>query len=132
LSAFLFSKLFYFWIIPILFSALLAVVDFIYIFFPSRMSAYQSESLSLVLFIISIFWYAIIIYFHYILKKAITKNRLKSDQAKNYYEAQYLEKIERRRFIKYDRIIRDKEKYGARTLKADKKDTSWCDLFDNA
>ena len=74
---------------------------------------------------------AIVICFRYVLKKGIGKNKIKYDSYKNFKEAQYLEKIERRKYIKYDKIIRDKEKYGAQKLATSTQQEEWLDLFDN-
>lgn len=128
---FLLSRQFFFWVLPLSFSTLLCVVNFCYVFFPSLLSLFTVESLSLVLFLISTIWYCIVIYFHYIIKKAIGKNKVQSDSVKNYNEALFLEKIERRRYIKYDKIIRDKEKYSAKEPVIYRKNDNWCDLFDN-
>ncbi len=128
---FFFSKQFYFWILPLLFSALLAVIAFIYVFFPSLILPYNTQAMAIIIFTIAAAWYAIVICFRFILKKGIGKNKVKYDSYKNFKEAQYLEKIERRKYIKYDKIIRDKEKYGAQKLATSTQQEEWLDLFDN-
>lgn len=128
---FFFSRNFYFWIFPLLFSSILTILDIGYIFFPTFLFLTPTPQLNLLLFLLSFFWYLIIIFFRYFLKKAIGENRYKSDSYKNLKEAQYLEKLERRAYRKYSKSIHDKEVHSGKSLINTKETEDWLDLFDN-
>ncbi|MGN0906558.1 MAG: hypothetical protein ACI4NM_05365, partial [Bullifex sp.] len=60
----------------------------------------------------------------------IGRNRVSNDQKKNYAEAQFLEKIERREFIKFTKRKKEIEENGASVPSLDSVSDRALDLFD--
>jgi len=63
--------------------------------------------------VLTLFWYLMIVVFHYALKHNVTKNKYLNDQKKNYEEARFLEKTERRDFLNFRKKEKEKVANGA-------------------
>lgn len=96
---FLFSRQGFYWILPLITSVLLSIYNFYILLSPQR--AITATPFSLVFFpvALSMTWYLVIIVFHYALKRTVSRNKYLNDQKKNYAEARFLEKAERRAYL---------------------------------
>lgn len=95
---FIFSRQGIFWIIPLLISAILFYQNInTLLYFGEGVTDGRITFLSILPVMLALFWYALIIIFHYTLKLAIPENKYINDSKKNLKEAQYLEKFEIRR-----------------------------------
>lgn len=100
---FLFSRQGLFWIVPLVLSLLLDVNNLIPLVSPAGVDVFSSRMTEFFLLALSFFWYLMVITFHYALKRKVDRNRFRSDMIKNYTEARFLEKNERRAFSKRSR-----------------------------
>ena len=100
---FIFSRQGLFWIIPFLVSALLSVENALSLFAGGPFLMPTIHSFRFFPLILSFCWYMMVITFHYALKKKVSRNRFISDMRKNYSEARFLEKIEKRNFFRFSR-----------------------------
>lgn len=100
---FLFSRQGLFWIVPLVLSLLLDVNNLIPLVSPAGVAVFSSRMTKFFLLALSFFWYLMVITFHYALKRKVDRNRFRSDMIKNYTEARFLEKNERRAFSKRSR-----------------------------
>lgn len=102
---FVFSRQGFYWIIPSLLS--LALVAF-------NLTEFFSQSGDLLLHFVpftrqylllfaSAFWYATVIIFRHALKTSSSQRKYKNEQEKNYAEARFIEKTERRAFEKKEK-----------------------------
>ncbi len=78
-------------------------------------------------FLISVLWYLMIITFHYALRYKVKENRFLSDGKKNLKEAEYLEKVERRKMKREEK--ERKIRRTGKSVNAPDDDGSWSDLF---
>ena len=97
---FLFSRQGLFWIVPLVLSLLLDVNNLIPLVSPAGVAVFSSRMTEFFLLALSFFWYLMVITFHYALKRKVDRNRFRSDMIKNYTEARFLEKNERREFAR--------------------------------
>lgn len=117
-----------YWIIPSLISIILFLIDLdtlIRVLGGEEFDVLSFRSISL--FLIAVLWYMMIITFHYALRYKVKANRFRSDGMKNRKEAEYLEKVERRKIKK-----EEKEKkifFKGRSVKAPSEEKEWSDLF---
>lgn len=95
---FLASRQGFYWVLPLLNSALLTLYNFYLLLSPER--AYTATPFSLIFFplVCSIVWYLVVIIFHQALKQTVSKNKYINEQKKNYAETRFLEKKERRAY----------------------------------
>ena len=94
---FLFTRQGLFWIVPLFISSILLYQNInSVLFYGETESARVTLSILLPAFL-SLFWYALVVIFHYTLKLAIPENKYINDSRKNLKEAMYIEKYERRR-----------------------------------
>ena len=100
---FLFSRQFFFWLFPFCVSLLLCINNVFNLLSPQSPFIVGLSGNQLVLLLLSFFWYMIVIIFHYALKKVVGKNRFRNDMRKNYNEAKFLEKNERRDFFRFSK-----------------------------
>ena len=100
---FLFSRQGLFWIVPLVLSLLLDVNNLIPLVSPAGVAVFSSRMTEFFLLALSFFWYLMVITFHSALKRKVDRNRFRSDMIKNYTEARFLEKNERRAFSKRSR-----------------------------
>ena len=100
---FLFSRQGLFWIVPLVLSLLLDVNNLIPLVSSAGVAVFSSRMTEFFLLALSFFWYLMVITFHYALKRKVDRNRFRSDMIKNYTEARFLEKNERRAFSKRSR-----------------------------
>lgn len=109
---FLFSRQGFYWILPLLCSVLLSIYNFYILLSPQR--ALTATPFGQVFFpmVLSLVWYLVVIVFHYALKRTVSRNKYLNDQKKNYAEARFLEKVERRAYF-YGRKKRSAEKANA-------------------
>ena len=128
---FVFSRQGFFWIIPFVLSVLLTLNNFFILLYP-QMSffSYPKVVVAFPVFLAA-FWYFMVITFHYALKRGVLRNRVSNDQKKNYQEALFLEKIERREFIKFSKRKKEILENGAYEPKLYRKDECNLTLFDN-
>ncbi len=110
---FIFSRQGFFWIIPFIVSILLSVNNFLILFIPSASIVTYSGVFTLFPLFLSFFWYMMVVTFHYALKKKVEKNKFYSDMKKNYAEAKFLEKNEKRDFFRFTRRKKDEALNGA-------------------
>lgn len=95
---FLFSRQGIFWVVPLFISAILLYQNInSLLYFGEDPSVVEVTFSSILPTLLSLFWYALVIIFHYTLKLAIPENRYVNDSRKNLSEAQYLEKYEIRK-----------------------------------
>ena len=119
---FVFSRQGFFWIIPFVLSVLLTFNNF-FILLYSQMSFFSYPKL--------VVDSPVVITFHYALKRGVLRNRVSNDQKKNYQEALFLEKIERREFIKFSKRKKEILENGAYEPKLYRNDECNLTLFDN-
>lgn len=126
---FLFSRQGLFWIIPSILSAFLSYLWFMNLFFPGSFMITFIKAPAFPLFA-SLLWYAVIISFHYATKKKNPRNRYRDDARKNLYEARYIEKMERRAFVRIEgrRKILEMDRQAVPHLDPHK--NQWIELFD--
>jgi len=105
---FMASRQWLFWVLPLLLSAFLTENSLVNLFSPAYALIPINDAFKSLHLIIAILWLLIIMLFHYALKEKVSKNRYRNDQRKNYEEALFIEKAERRAFRKRKkRIFRD-------------------------
>ena len=97
---FLFSRQFFFWFFPFCVSLLLCINNVFNLFSTQRSFITGLPGGQLLLLLLSFFWYMIVVIFHYALKRGVEKNRFRNDMRKNYNEAKFLEKKEKRDFLR--------------------------------
>lgn len=100
---FLFSRQGLFWIIPLVLSLFLDVNNLVPLVFGTSLTIFTGRDAEFFLLGLSFFWYMMVITFHYALKRKVDRNRFRSDMVKNYTEARFLEKNERRDFSRRNR-----------------------------
>lgn len=128
---FIFSRQGFFWIVPFGLSVLLTVNNFFILLYPEFTFFSYPKAVALFPVLLAAFWYLMVITFHYALKKGVMKNRVSNDQVKNYREAQFLEKIERREFIKFTKRKKEILENGAYEPKIYSNSNFTDKLFDN-
>ncbi len=118
-----------YWILPFAVSALLFTSYLYTLINPG--SAYYSYPFQLTFFplVFSLVWYLMVIVFHYALKRNVSKYRYLNDQKKNYEEASFIEKTERRDFLTFKKKEKENRTNGAYTPVLDKKSDSILDDF---
>ena len=95
---FIFSRQCIFWVIPLLISLILLLENInTLLLFGEEPIEEEITFMNLLPAFLSLFWYALVVIFHYTLKLAIPENKYINDSRKNMYEAQYLEKHEIRK-----------------------------------
>ena len=97
---FIFSRQGFYWILPLLVSLILCTSNLYFLINPAILSASAPFGIIFFPLALALVWYLMIIVFHYALKKDIDRNRYLNDQKKNYEEARFLEKAERREFLR--------------------------------
>lgn len=97
---FIFSRQGFFWILPSALSVLISAFMLNLLLFPSFAAAipFQTPLFSLV---VSVTWLIVIIQFRYSIKKSVDANRFEDERRKNYTEAKFIEKSERRSFLRF-------------------------------
>jgi hypothetical protein len=131
---FLFSRQGLYWIVPLLVT--------LFLFWPNALNLYRIASSparmagdftfrTLQPLLLSLFWYSMIVTFHYALKKTVPTNRHREEVKKNLHEARYQQKVET---LTYERkIARQRNYYSkarARIPDSGNYRKSWTDLFD--
>lgn len=106
---FLFSRQGLYWIMPLLTGIVLTLGNVYMLFFPSASPLPRTGILSFLPLAVSFLWYMMVITFHYALKKRVRQNRFRSDMKKNWAEASFLAKNERRNFFRRARRKRESE-----------------------
>ncbi len=131
---FLFSRQGLYWIVPLFLTA--------FILWPNALKLYQVASFptaetlpysytDLQPLLLSLFWYAMIVTFHFALKKTIRVNHYEEQVRKNLYEARYQKRVEA--IILQQKEARRKQYYTKQpalvpAINAYSRD--WTDLFD--
>lgn len=128
---FMFSRQGFFWIVPFGLSTLLTLNNFFTLLYPQLTFFSYPKVIALFPVLLAGFWYLMVITFHFALKKGVLRNKMSNDQIKNYREAQFLEKIERREFIKFSKRRKEIAENGAYEPKIYSKDQYDLSLFDN-
>lgn len=131
---FLFSRQGLYWIIPLIVTG--------FILWPNAMRLYQVAShegiltpsytyLDLQPVLLSLFWYAMIVTFHFALKKTVKVNHYEEQVRKNLHEARYQMAVDTRTHAL--RLQRKKQRYlrqSAVVPALDAYGESWVELFD--
>ena len=94
---FLFTRQALFWIVPLFISAILLYQNITSVLFYGETIENRITLAVLLPAFLSLFWYALVVIFHYTLKLAIPENKYINDSRKNLKEALYIEKYERRK-----------------------------------
>ena len=128
---FIFSRQGFYWIVAFALSILLTLNNFFILLYPRYTFFAYPEQVAFFPILLAAFWYLMVITFHYALKRGIGRNRVSNDQKKNYAEAQFLEKIERREFIKFTRRRKEIEENGAYVPVLNNVSDSALDRFDS-
>lgn len=100
---FLFSRQGLYWIVPVAVSVMLTLNNLYTLFFPDRTFLNWPSNIRFFPIALAFLWYMMVIAFHYALKKTVKKNRWRDEMRKNYHEAKFLEKIERRDYSRFRR-----------------------------
>ena len=127
---FIFSRQGFYWIVPFALSLLLTLNNFFILLYPRYTFFEYPGQIAFFPLLLAAFWYLMVITFHFALKRGIGRNRVSNDQKKNYAEAQFLEKIERREFIKFTERKKEIEENGASVPSLDIVPDRALDLFD--
>ncbi|AEV28477.1 hypothetical protein SpiGrapes_0635 [Sphaerochaeta pleomorpha str. Grapes] len=131
---FLFSRQGFYWVVPLLVT--------LFLIWPNAQTLYAIASqpkgiattFNLKEFqpvMLSLFWYTMIVTFHYALKKTVTSNYHREQVKKNLHEARYQQKVETATYER--RIARQKNYYSkapARVPVTNTYSQYWTDLFD--
>jgi hypothetical protein len=131
---FLFSRQGLYWIVPLFVT--------LFLMWPNAQTLYfiasQKEGIplgfsfkSLQPVLLSLFWYSMIVTFHYALKKTVTSNYHREQVKKNLHEARYQQKVDT---VIYERkVARQKSYYSKAPARIPENKThsqGWTDLFD--
>jgi hypothetical protein len=131
---FLFSRQGLYWIVPLLVTLFLVWPNAQALYYIASQSdgvkiGYTLKDFQPVL--LSLFWYTMIVTFHFALKKTVTSNYHREQVKKNLHEARYQQKTET---VTYERrIARQKSYYSkapARVPVTKTYSKTWTDLFD--
>ncbi|MGE4584086.1 MAG: hypothetical protein AB7C91_05505 [Sphaerochaeta sp.] len=131
---FLFSRQGLYWIVPLLLT--------LFILWPNGLTLYRVASasqfikasytfLDLQPLLLSLFWYAMIVTFHFALKKTIRVNHYEEQVRKNLHEARY--QMEQEAMIQARKAKRRKQYYNrqpATVVRLNAYSPAWTDLFD--
>lgn len=132
---FLFSRQGLYWIIPLVLTAFFIVPNAVELYSVASNPAAFQPGFGVFAYqpiAVAIFWYLIIITFHYALKKTVRVNRYEEDMRKNLYEARYQAKIESRQLA-----VREKTRkhfYAGNRSVVPRTNTaplSWVELFED-
>lgn len=132
---FLFSRQGFYWIIPLALTLFMA--------WPHALTLYQVASagapvpspyayLELQPLILSLLWYAMIVTFHYALKKTIRVNLYAEQVKKNLHEVRYLEAGDEGERLRRERRWRTHLVNRATPVRLGLYPSGWVDLFDEA
>lgn len=94
---FIFSRQSLFWIVPLLISIILLYQNINSVLIYGESENIRATFSMILPSMLALFWYALVVIFHYALKMAIPENKYINDSRKNLKEAMYLEKYERRK-----------------------------------
>lgn len=97
---FIFSRQGFFWVLPAALSVLIAAYMLNLLLVPSFALAVPFQ-LPLFPLIVSVAWLIVVIQFRYSIKKSVDVNRFEDERRKNYTEAKFIEKSERRTFLRF-------------------------------
>ncbi len=97
---FIFSRQGFFWILPSALSVLIAAYMLNLLLVPSYKLAIPFQ-IPLFPLIVSIGWLIVVVQFRYSIKKSVDVNRFEDERRKNYTEAKFIEKSERRSFLRF-------------------------------
>lgn len=130
---FLFSRQGLYWIIPLALTAVISIPNALSLYAvasDSTLAPLRITALGLQPLLLSLLWYAMIVTFHYALKKTIRVNLYTEQVKKNLHEARHLESGERLARERKGRRAKQRKRYRAKLAERGVYSEAWLDLYD--